>query len=410
MEQKDQPVLLFIDTNVLLHCRSLDQLDFGELAIPQEVVVAIANPVVHELDRLKYDPRERPRMRATAALNLIGDLLGGGDPVMRNGIRVLHITARLPDEAVPPEFDFRNVDDQIVIFALQAHKERRYSAVKVLTNDLSMRLRAMGQGIDAFSPPSSWRLPAEPDETTLLREKIRSMESARPRLTLGFANEQGHYKAPDLRILLPDRGCFLAERERQAPKPDKANMVAFLFPELPHLARIRERVDQYESLVESYYMRCAQYYEAVESYNRWLEEHVELAPVLRNLGAAPANDILVFPECDPPISLAEFEPPLRPSLPEAPPPMNNEAEVDRYAHDLSVGNLRPAGLTIDDIDSQLIRIAVGRLNHTLSSKLYSIVAEFPRGTRGFGVRYRINTPSLPEEITGSLNVVLPASS
>ena len=79
----DELVVLFPDTNVLLHFRSLREIDWPVVTDAKAVKLVLCSAVIHELDQKTYDPKLSQRAKAVAALaHLPGP---GGSPDERRG-------------------------------------------------------------------------------------------------------------------------------------------------------------------------------------------------------------------------------------------------------------------------------------------------------------------------------------
>ena len=81
---------LFVDTNVLLHYRRLEEIDWLNLSKSKEVVIILCPVVVRELDHHKVShPQNKFRKRAQEIItSLHSRLSGAASNVIRDGVRL----------------------------------------------------------------------------------------------------------------------------------------------------------------------------------------------------------------------------------------------------------------------------------------------------------------------------------
>src|ERR1700676_2519604 len=112
-------VYLFPDTNVLVQCLPLKQLDWSAWRDFDEVHLIISRPVQSEIDNQKNKGGERLARRARKASSLLRDILVGGhehllvrpaDPAVKLFIR----TALRPSPELAEVLDYDRTDDQLV--------------------------------------------------------------------------------------------------------------------------------------------------------------------------------------------------------------------------------------------------------------------------------------------------------
>ena len=80
-EARSESTFLVVDTNVLIQCRSLSELDWRAAAPgAAEITVLMTLPVLRELDRFKADGNTRRARRAKSILRRIRPLFDGSNP------------------------------------------------------------------------------------------------------------------------------------------------------------------------------------------------------------------------------------------------------------------------------------------------------------------------------------------
>jgi rRNA-processing protein FCF1 len=140
-----------VDSNVLLQCQRLDNVNWRtELFGEARVMVPLR--VIEEIDGKKYGDSKRLRSIARELLPWVDSLFPSGDPgpvLLRDDATIELILAERaryrPDDA----------DEEILEVA---HDVLRFAgAVKLLTADTGMRIRARSEGLDVLFVPTEWR-------------------------------------------------------------------------------------------------------------------------------------------------------------------------------------------------------------------------------------------------------------
>src|ERR1039457_3665359 len=83
-------MFLFIDTNVLLHYRRLEEIDWLGLSRSKEVVIVLCPVVIRELEQKKvFHPQKKIRQRAQEIIaSLHSKLSGAGADIVKKGVRL----------------------------------------------------------------------------------------------------------------------------------------------------------------------------------------------------------------------------------------------------------------------------------------------------------------------------------
>ena len=76
-------VYLFADTNLFLHYKDLDQIDWSVLGTFEHIEVVVCTTVQSELDALKDGPRGRRSKRARRTANKLVEITRHGPQVLR---------------------------------------------------------------------------------------------------------------------------------------------------------------------------------------------------------------------------------------------------------------------------------------------------------------------------------------
>ncbi|MDC8012791.1 PIN domain-containing protein [Tahibacter soli] len=176
--------IVVIDANVLLQCRSLNELPWQELSESLRVVVPFA--VIKEVDALKGDGNSRRAQRARKASALFAQALrsrGEKMPLSGTAPRTWELgSGRMREH---PALSPSEADDRLVAEALALADE---VPVMVLSGDTIVRYKAMLVGLNAEEIPDTWRLPPEPNDSerrlAAMERRLQAIESRVPQLTL----------------------------------------------------------------------------------------------------------------------------------------------------------------------------------------------------------------------------------
>jgi PIN domain len=160
-EMSEEPAVLFLDTNSLLHYPPITQVDWPAVRQSRFVRLVLCMQVVHELDSKKDDPRLGER--AGRVIKEIDTILEQ-DGVVAEGVslKVFSYEIRTADFADTLSPD--SMDDRIV------HSVKKYlechpgSLVAVYSEDMGMRLRCKANGLAVLKPDPATRLPSPASE------------------------------------------------------------------------------------------------------------------------------------------------------------------------------------------------------------------------------------------------------
>lgn len=316
---------IFIDTNLVLHFRRVEELDWCGLLGVAPCSIVITPVLMRELERNKvHNPNAKLRQRAKDMISWLADRMREDDPIaLRDGVTLIF-------DDQEPLIDFaehrlsREIADDHLIASAVAWAQRTAQDVAIASDDVGIALKLRSRTIRALAPDPGWRLPDVVDEE---RAELRQMKrelalerNRRPALEVQF--EGGGKKvsiSPDSvdaplsteakRIELPliTFDEYMAADERREPGPR-------VYERTP-VDRYNEELQEFFSDYEAFLLKHAVWTEAE---NRT----IELAFVLANSGSSPANNIdilLAFPKHveilaaeDAPDAPAEPDPPVMP--------------------------------------------------------------------------------------------------
>lgn len=188
-------IYLFLDTNVFLQCKELEQIDWRScdaLAEFDEIHLLVSLPVMSEIDKLKSRGNDRLGRRARKANGIIRDLVLSDSPQLIFGptdptVTLAEVTSIRP---TPGFLDYEIADNQIlgcVDAYRSAHEDRD---VRFLTHDTGPMATARNQGVPIVPVPDGWLLDPEPSaaerRVAQLEAKIRHLEQRQPQFDIQF--------------------------------------------------------------------------------------------------------------------------------------------------------------------------------------------------------------------------------
>jgi len=140
-----------VDSNVLLQCQRLDNVNWRE-RLKAQARVMVPLRIIEEIDSKKYGPSKRLRSIARELLPWVDSLFPDGDPgpvPLRDDATIELILADRP------RYRPSDADEEVLEVA---HDVARFAGmVKVMTADTGMRIRARGERLDVLFVPDEWR-------------------------------------------------------------------------------------------------------------------------------------------------------------------------------------------------------------------------------------------------------------
>ena len=191
-------VCYFVDTNLFLQCRSLEQLDWTDLGDFEEVRLIVSRPVQREIDYGKNKGSDRPAKRARTTSAMFRQMLPDGQLVVReSGPRVILSVERQHayDRDLEDQLDYQERDDQLVGTLHEFAQRHKGTDARLLTHDTLPQYTARGLGLAADAIPDSWLLPPESTaserELTSLRSEITRLKKAEPSCSIRCVDRSG---------------------------------------------------------------------------------------------------------------------------------------------------------------------------------------------------------------------------
>jgi len=442
-----EPLYVFLDTNIFLHYQPFDQIRWSEVLKVPQIVLVIAPVVVRELDEHKDQHRlSTIRDRARIALRKIEQSVLG------------ELDTQLPDDveleyAREPTIDFehhglrRDISDDHLIASCLTHREVETGRdIFLISEDTGPRLKAVQCGFRAMRLPDKYKLPSALDsvekDKRQLQQRVQQLENRLPRLKLAFADESNRFKAVIQRPIawseeeiqrqiarIKNKYGKRAKPRKKEPKQNDSPLSSWL--QTPGIgSRIAddwsaissEEIQRYNSQLDEFYDSYENYLRRYAQSKNLQYRTISLDIYLFNFGTAPAEDIDVFMHFPDGFSLHDAD--NKPQMPRRPgPPRQPQTQAEKMIDRYSIvenfshrpfttpyipipGNV--SSPTIQRSNSYDVSFDIQRLKQHMSEPcepLYITFDSFESAT-SFSIRYRVNAADLPDEVTGSLHVIV----
>lgn len=153
---------IFVDSNVFLQCRPLEDLDWNSLCGSGEVTLLVPSAVLAELDTHKSNGNSRRAQRSRRALQFLNSILEAPDDMVVIRDNPSKVLARFAPEVSgdTPKLN----DDSILFEVAEMARTRTNEVVALVTLDTNLKVKAKRRGLRFFPVPAEWLLPPEPDE------------------------------------------------------------------------------------------------------------------------------------------------------------------------------------------------------------------------------------------------------
>ncbi len=206
LRQNDMEHSLIVvpDTNVFLHCKSLDKLPWGRLA-KNDVEVILVDAVLAELDHWKDQGNDRRAKRVRSLLPTLRKLAIAEQDVIDLDLGPPRIRLRLDEKTT----QVSNEDnDAAIIDAAAAIQSQSGIQVLVLTRDVLLAARCKRRGTSCLliSPEDKeWNdRPERPDpEVTELKRELEELKQQFPVIELKLETLGGSISGDVLTIFIP---------------------------------------------------------------------------------------------------------------------------------------------------------------------------------------------------------------
>jgi hypothetical protein len=314
-----QHKILFPDTNVFLQCKALNELQWGDIIVADEIELLVGAPVQDEIDHLKSDGNQRRARRARDANRLFRSVLvsAGESLVIREADP--RITLRFapplhPKRETAETLDLARADDRLIDEVVNFR--RIEPSAEIMSNDTGMILRCRRHGVPLVVIPESWLLPPEKDERDkqidALRSEVSRLRSTDALLSVSLVGEDGRVRnevsesMPLYSTLSEEEVTRLIDEIRERyPKTSDFGEPPSLRAELNKLglgatalqhswrAPTQERITQYHQEYDEWIGKAREKMENLSSLLNAKHRIRKLQISLSNTGHCPADQVLL---------------------------------------------------------------------------------------------------------------------
>ncbi len=433
---------IFLDTNILLHFRTLNEINWASIVEQTPVELVFPSIIVREIDKKKIDaPTRRIRDRARVIIGVLKQLRS--ELQFTVGREVIRVNF-LPNE---PQLDWQALqldsslnDDRLIASILMLCREEQLPLedVCLISNDFGLQLKAQSRAIRVVELPDSLALDLANDATELelrkAKEELGKLRQQFPKLSLRFGGATSN--SDHLRVQFPNPTARPTEKElsdtvksvennllSKVPVADTRDFSKHLFGEAMKLVAVSpERIKEYKQAVTKYIQEYPKHLNKEYQFRDRLARTIRMDITFLNTGSAPAEDSDIFLHFPDGFILTDKEPPPY-KIPEPPKPprdmfeelqetMSLTSRIPRL-HDYGLRNTVPtlpnvSAPKITRSRSYDVRVRVNRIKHTMEIQLdpmWVIFADYA-SAESFTVSYRILAANYPEAFQGDLHLII----
>lgn len=444
MQQK----VIYIDTNIFLHFRFFDQIDWLRVLEADQVEIRLPSTVIQELDKHKYN-NNSPKIgqRATKVIKKLSTLSDSAKKTDEGFRANLSCGVDILFEVDDIDIDVEAISSQdarILISVLTSKRRNPDSSILLVAADLGMKLTARSKGIEAICLSDDYRLPIEVSQDKKRIEELErenlELKRAIPELKLTF--EEGSDKLiSDIRnpsqpgVSTSDIVTYRLEQIKQAHpklpeipsgnegiKAGKYRMYGISGSEAAEI--LPQEISSYNKLLDKFYADYEQYLKNSVKWRLIASRSILLKILLSNTGTCPARDISISMHFPDGFVLNESEDfPDAPEQPEPPAAPVARTKEQRLASLMSVPIMRPlppylgphsrtppnvSNPRIRRTNSYDVEVSIERIKQNTLESIGELAVTFDsyEDASSFRINYQINAENLPRLVTGSLHVIV----
>ena len=416
---------VFIDTNIALHFKRPDQVDWLKLTGADKVVLVAAPIILRELEKQKVSHKsQKLRERADNFIKWLDKFMEEPETEVRSNVTWLF----LPYE---PQIDFRNenlsktvADDHLIASVLDFSRQSELIPI-VAVADIGLKNKLRYRQIDVLVLTDDLRIPVEPGllerENEELRKKLARIESRTPKLSIAFEGGAQHqvldardpksYKVKSLEEIKEEHSYMTLATEAELSSSVGVWHGSEQKLRNDHRAKYNEQLDKF----------FRDYQIFLDSHAAWLETlcmHHLIELVIANDGTAPASNIdaeLYFPEGVIPVDKDDI--PDRPKPPVV--PEKNQGILTSHFTDIRHLNFQDiakkqqkwltahlSGTTNIELNENSVCISYPKLKHGFCEISDPLIFRFVSrdAVRSFNIDYQLSANEMPDAVEGKLHI------
>lgn len=186
---------LFLDTNILLHCKPAKGIDWKKYVKGSSVLV-IAPIIIAEMDKLRRSQQKKIATRAKSITKQFEHIMDNGDPDW-----ILIDKRPASSTFLENSLDKTEQDDCLLAAVLEFSPEDPDDQIILVSEDIGPRLKAKNLGIKAIKLEDTELLAEEPDENEVKLQKLtrenNELKNRVPKVDLFFEGKRRHVNLPE---------------------------------------------------------------------------------------------------------------------------------------------------------------------------------------------------------------------
>lgn len=191
-------VYLFADTNLLLQCLPMEELDWSAWNNYDEVRLIISSPVLREIDYRKNKGNDRIGRRARSTSAMFRKMLNDQYKVVRDSNPCVKLSVEPQHkycETLKDSLNYQERDDQLIGTVYEFSERNHDSEVRLLTHDTIPIYTARNLGLTVDIIPDEWMLRPENTESekelSALRAENARLKKAEPQFEIRCSDNTG---------------------------------------------------------------------------------------------------------------------------------------------------------------------------------------------------------------------------
>lgn len=435
---KHEQLIVFPDTNCLLHYPCIKDIDWRSLCDANVVRLILGRQVIAELDAKKSHPTLRER--ADRSIKEIRRLLKEGGHV-RDNVTIESFKKDIPFSLYPPDLNADSQDDQIICHVMKCAEENSPIEVVMVSEDLGMEIRCETFNIRVIEPPRADRLANPTTDFERERNKavkeLNELKNRMPDIRIKISSEKARFEDQS-ELSLSKVESTPIDIEAEISQKIKKLSVARPFGETGKHVSLMDQIsrsfitsvaeyDRYEKDLVLYLGKYRRHLESKVRFEQSLLRTFQFWIKIENIGNSPAAEVRVALRFDPVLQALSSEDenvgsfPVPDEEPKEPaPPRAISALVDLsslelrtldYSKMLSGAQLAGAPnvrLKGDAESGFLLHFSSAKLSHHGAFIRGSFIGMFKEGlaVKPFQVRAIITADDLPAAVERKLNILI----
>lgn len=414
---------IFIDTNIFLHFRDFEEINWLEESSSEQCKIIIAPIVIDELDSKKIG-NNKISNRARRALNKIEEFCEINLLEIKKNI-FFELILEKPSKSTYTQYNlnFDEQDHRLIASILEFSKNHSINNILLYTNDVGPRLRARQLNIQSLKPNSKYFLK---DELTEDERKIKALE--KENLTLKS-------KIPNISLELSS-GTFhkfilqpLKDIDFSRYKNEKITVLKNKFPYLslketensllPKLfVYDKMQIESYNQDLDNYFFKYEESLKEIFDYEKMQSLTFKTNFTVLNEGNTPAENIdihLSFPSFLNVVKVSSLKD--SPKLPDPPYKPAHRFDYSKLKLDPIFSSSKfkintdldfHQSCEITKLNSNhIVNYNIKNLKHGYNETLNKIAIVFSEYSeiKSFKIDYIISADNIPNKLNGELNFI-----